>query len=332
MGKAGLRAAYGVYLLAERRIWVPAHDSATRNRARLSAGGRRGVHRVRRRGGAIGADRRTSRSRRGLGAVPPARRHRPSIAHATRPAPGLRVRGYRCTCPGGRRRGARAGHRAARVFQCAGRRQLPDRRATRTRAAASRSTRFRSPIRTCKRRVRSSATRGRSTSGASPASSTSSCRTRGCPARPPIRASTIDRVVNGFANPAFRLSVNLYGAPALDLKDFASYQQDVIVGASLRVSAPWGQYDDTRLVNIGTNRWCVQAGGRRVEGRGSVDARVHRGGDALHRQQAISTAATRARRIRSTRFRRTRSTASPRASGRRSTAPTSWAAARRSTA
>ena len=65
----------------------------------------------------------------------------------------------------------------------------------------------------------------------------------------------VERVVNGFADPAVRLSVNLYGAPALTLKEFRDYQQDVIVGASLRVSIPWGQYDDARLINIGTNRW-----------------------------------------------------------------------------
>jgi hypothetical protein len=65
----------------------------------------------------------------------------------------------------------------------------------------------------------------------------------------------VERVVNGFADPAVRLSVNLYGAPALTLKEFRDYRQDVIVGASLRVSIPWGQYDDTRLINIGTNRW-----------------------------------------------------------------------------
>jgi hypothetical protein len=65
----------------------------------------------------------------------------------------------------------------------------------------------------------------------------------------------VERVVNGLADPAFRLTVNLYGAPAMNLKEFASYQQDVIIGASLRVVPPLGQYDDTRLVNIGQNRW-----------------------------------------------------------------------------
>jgi hypothetical protein len=65
----------------------------------------------------------------------------------------------------------------------------------------------------------------------------------------------VERIVNGFANPALRLSVNLYGAPALSFKEFRDYRQDLIVGASLRVSVPWGQYDDTRVVNIGANRW-----------------------------------------------------------------------------
>ena len=68
----------------------------------------------------------------------------------------------------------------------------------------------------------------------------------------------IDRVVNGFADPAFRVSVNLYGAPALTLPEFADWEQDLIVGVSLRVSAPWGQYDSSRVVNIGSHRWAFK--------------------------------------------------------------------------
>ena len=65
----------------------------------------------------------------------------------------------------------------------------------------------------------------------------------------------VERTVNGFANSAFRLSINLYGAPALALKEFVDWEQDLIIGASLQVSAPWSQYDASRIVNIGTNRW-----------------------------------------------------------------------------
>ncbi len=59
----------------------------------------------------------------------------------------------------------------------------------------------------------------------------------------------------GFADLALRLSINLYGAPALSLKDFSEYHQDTIVGVTLLVIAPSGQYDATKLVNIGTHRW-----------------------------------------------------------------------------
>ncbi|HEY5867773.1 MAG TPA: transporter [Candidatus Tectomicrobia bacterium] len=67
-----------------------------------------------------------------------------------------------------------------------------------------------------------------------------------------------EREVSGFADPRFRFSVNLYGAPALSLPEFTSYKQDLIIGASLQVSAPLGQYDADKLVNIGTNRWFVK--------------------------------------------------------------------------
>src|SRR5215831_10214705 len=63
------------------------------------------------------------------------------------------------------------------------------------------------------------------------------------------------RDVSGLADPRLRFSVNLYGAPALALPEFASYKQNFILGASLQVSAPLGQYDADKLVNIGTHRW-----------------------------------------------------------------------------
>jgi hypothetical protein len=68
----------------------------------------------------------------------------------------------------------------------------------------------------------------------------------------------VERVVNGFGDARVRLSVNLYGAPALTLKEFQDYEQDLIVGASLAVTAPTGQYDPSRLVNLGTNRWSIR--------------------------------------------------------------------------
>ncbi|MGR9106288.1 MAG: transporter [Gammaproteobacteria bacterium] len=64
-----------------------------------------------------------------------------------------------------------------------------------------------------------------------------------------------DRSVSGFADPRIRFSFNAYGAPALSLKEFANYRQDTIFGISLEVTAPGGQYDSDKLLNLGTNRW-----------------------------------------------------------------------------
>ena len=57
------------------------------------------------------------------------------------------------------------------------------------------------------------------------------------------------------------LSVNLLGAPTMTSKDFQALRADPhpILGASLKVVAPTGQYDPNRLLNTGGNRWGVKA-------------------------------------------------------------------------
>ena len=60
---------------------------------------------------------------------------------------------------------------------------------------------------------------------------------------------------SGLADSGFRLSVNLHGGRAMDVADFISWKQKLIVGASMTIIAPTGQYDPILLVNIGTNRW-----------------------------------------------------------------------------
>ncbi len=73
-----------------------------------------------------------------------------------------------------------------------------------------------------------------------------------------MEGSSVERETEGFADPRFRLSINLLGAPALSMKEFAKYRQDLILGASLQVGVPVGKYDSDKLVNIGTNRWSVK--------------------------------------------------------------------------
>jgi hypothetical protein len=60
---------------------------------------------------------------------------------------------------------------------------------------------------------------------------------------------------SGLVDSVFRLSVNLKGGPAMSPIDFMKWKQKVLLGVSVKVIAPTGQYDPTKLINWGTNRW-----------------------------------------------------------------------------
>jgi len=81
----------------------------------------------------------------------------------------------------------------------------------------------------------------------------------------------VDR--SGFRDPLFRLSVNLFGGPAMELKEFASYKPKTNIGASIRILPPLGQYDSSKLINLGTNRWSFkpEIGVTRALGRWSLE-------------------------------------------------------------
>jgi hypothetical protein len=55
-----------------------------------------------------------------------------------------------------------------------------------------------------------------------------------------------------------RISVNLKGGPSMPMEEFMKWRQKTLVGVSLKVLAPTGQYDPTKLVNWGTNRWAFK--------------------------------------------------------------------------
>jgi hypothetical protein len=63
---------------------------------------------------------------------------------------------------------------------------------------------------------------------------------------------------SGLLDSVFRFSVNLKGGPAMSVKEYQSWQQKTILGVSLRVVAPTGQYDPTKAVNNGSNRWAFK--------------------------------------------------------------------------
>jgi len=63
---------------------------------------------------------------------------------------------------------------------------------------------------------------------------------------------------SGLLDFGARFSVNLLGGPAMAPEKFARWKQKRLLGFSLRIIAPTGQYDPTKLVNWGINRWAFK--------------------------------------------------------------------------
>jgi hypothetical protein len=81
---------------------------------------------------------------------------------------------------------------------------------------------------------------------------------------------------SGLGDLNLRLGLNLYGGPAMSPQQFASYRPKTLIGASLIVRGPTGEYDPAKLVNIGTNRWSFkpEVGIVQVMGKWAIDAYV----------------------------------------------------------
>ncbi|MEP4484723.1 MAG: transporter [Halioglobus sp.] len=63
-----------------------------------------------------------------------------------------------------------------------------------------------------------------------------------------------------FADPKLRVSWNFYGAPALKLDEYRSWTPGLVMGTSVQVSIPAGDYNPDNLINTGANRWMVRPG------------------------------------------------------------------------
>ena len=60
---------------------------------------------------------------------------------------------------------------------------------------------------------------------------------------------------SGMFDSVYRLAVNLKGGKAMDVREFLKYNQKTVIGASIKMVAPTGQYDPARLISFGANRW-----------------------------------------------------------------------------
>ena len=78
----------------------------------------------------------------------------------------------------------------------------------------------------------------------------------------------------GLADSRYRLSVNLLGNDAMRLREYVKAPRRTIVGTSVTVLAPTGEYDRTRLINLGNHRWAFkpEVGVAVPKGRWDVDA------------------------------------------------------------
>jgi hypothetical protein len=63
---------------------------------------------------------------------------------------------------------------------------------------------------------------------------------------------------SGLLDSSFRFSVNLVGGPSMPLAQFRKWKQKTLLGVSVKVVAPTGQYGATKLVNWGINRWAFK--------------------------------------------------------------------------
>jgi hypothetical protein len=79
---------------------------------------------------------------------------------------------------------------------------------------------------------------------------------------------------SGLFDSVFRVAVNLAGGPAMSLAEARQWRQKTLLGVSLKVVAPTGQYDPTKLINLGSNRWSFkpELGFSRAFGKVELDA------------------------------------------------------------
>ena len=68
------------------------------------------------------------------------------------------------------------------------------------------------------------------------------------------------RETSGMNDAQVRLVINLKGAPSMDAAGFQALRADpkTIIGFSLLVQVPSGEYEPDKVINLGTNRWAVK--------------------------------------------------------------------------
>jgi len=70
-----------------------------------------------------------------------------------------------------------------------------------------------------------------------------------------ISGTNIHGSATGAGDSSYSITMLLKGGPARSVKEFADYKAATTLGLSLTVSAPTGDYDANKLLNLGSDRW-----------------------------------------------------------------------------
>lgn len=70
-----------------------------------------------------------------------------------------------------------------------------------------------------------------------------------------IPSADINASVVGLGDSAYQIAILLKGGPALTTSQFANYKPASTIGVSLTMTAPTGQYDPDKILNLGEERW-----------------------------------------------------------------------------
>lgn len=73
-----------------------------------------------------------------------------------------------------------------------------------------------------------------------------------------LTGTGVDRSINGMGDVTAIFLTNIYGAPALSMKDFAGWTPGSYLTGAISVTMPLGRYDEARLINPGKNRWAFK--------------------------------------------------------------------------
>ena len=63
---------------------------------------------------------------------------------------------------------------------------------------------------------------------------------------------------SGMGDPTLIVGMDFIGAPALNKDELKTYDQNLIVGGSLQVTMPFGNYHSYSSVNISSNQWVAK--------------------------------------------------------------------------